>query len=90
MMKTVLKVVEEIRFEIESDMDAYETECRQDAAAKGYDIAGFNKTHKVTKDDEFYIGKVTRVFNKANDILIPVVGVDYEYNRNVESNLEEF
>lgn len=84
MIKYLCKSVEDYRFEREQDMDDFEREVRKDAADRGYNISGFNKSHKETKTDEYWVAKVTRVFNKPTNILMPISGVQFDFVSNAE------
>lgn len=70
-MKWLLKNTTEYRFETEADVDDFDAEIRKDAAENGYGVAAFNRTYKETKDDDYYIVKVTTVYNTAKDPINP-------------------
>lgn len=82
-MKWLLKNTAEYRIDTEAEVDAFDTEIREDAARNGYGVAAFSRTFKESKDDEYYIVKVTTTYNVAKD---PISGValDFKFPANME------
>ena len=76
-MKWLLKNTAEYRIDTEAEVDAFDEEIREDAAKNGYGVMSFSRTLKETKDDEFYIVKVTTSYNVAKD---PISGVTLDFN----------
>lgn len=58
----IMKQTDEIRVETEEEAKALIEEFKQKALENGYEIASYSATHKVKKDDDFYICKIIKVW----------------------------
>ena len=61
-MGEILKRTDEYRVETEADAKQFIEEAKQKAREGGYEIASYSATHKVKKDDDYYVIKVSRVW----------------------------
>lgn len=57
-----MKQTDEIRVETEEEAKALIEDFKQKALENGYEIASYSATHKVKKDDDFYICKIIKVW----------------------------
>jgi hypothetical protein len=58
----IMKQTDEIRVETEEEAKALLEDFKQKALENGYEIASYSATHKVKKDDDFYICKIIKVW----------------------------
>lgn len=58
----IMKQTDEIRVETEEEAKALIEDFKQKALENGYEIASYSATHKVKKDDDFYICKIIKVW----------------------------
>lgn len=58
----LLKQTDEIRVEDEEQAKELIEQFKQDALNGGYEIASYSATHKVKKDDDFYLCKIVKVW----------------------------
>lgn len=61
-MGEILKRTDEYRVETEADAKQFIEEAKQKAREGGYEIASYSATHKVKKDDDYYVIKVSMVW----------------------------
>ena len=61
-MGEILKRTDEYRVETEADAKQFIEEVKQKAREGGYEIASYSATHKVKKDDDYYVIKVSMVW----------------------------
>lgn len=61
-MGEILKRTDEYRVETEADAKQFIEEAKQKAREDGYEIASYSATHKVKKDDDYYVIKVSMVW----------------------------
>lgn len=58
----IMKQTDEIRVETEEEAKVLIEDFKQKALENGYEIASYSATHKVKKDDDFYICKIIKVW----------------------------
>lgn len=58
----IMKQTDEIRVETEEEAKALIEDFKKKALENGYEIASYSATHKVKKDDDFYICKIIKVW----------------------------
>ena len=58
----IMKQTDEIRVETEEEAKTLIEDFKQKALENGYEIASYSATHKVKKDDDFYICKIIKVW----------------------------
>lgn len=59
-MGEIMKQTDEIRVEDEMSAKALIEDFKEKAREGGYEIASYSATHKVKKDDDFYIVKIVK------------------------------
>ena len=59
-MGEILKQTDEIRVETEEDAKALIEDFKNKALQEGFEIASYSATHKVKKDEDFYICKIVK------------------------------
>jgi hypothetical protein len=60
MSRYLLKVEELYRADMEGEADALIEEMKKDSS---FELVNFSSTKKVTKDDEYYLVKIKKIFN---------------------------
>lgn len=58
----LLKRTEEYRVETEQDAEALIQSAKDDSVKNGYELTAYTATHKVKKDDDFYLVKLVKVW----------------------------
>lgn len=61
-MGEIQKQTDEIRVETEEEAKTLIEKFKEKAREEGYEITSYSATHKVKKDDDFYIVKVVKVW----------------------------
>lgn len=56
----IMKQTDEIRVETEDEAKALIENFKEKAREGGYEIASYAATHKIKKDDDFYIVKIVK------------------------------
>ena len=60
MIGEIMKMVEEYRVETEEQAKALIEQVKNQEADGGYELVSYTSTHKIKRDDEYYIVKVTK------------------------------
>ena len=61
-MGELLKRVEEYRVETEEQAEELITRAKEKSNEEGYELTQYCSTHKVRKDDDFFVVKLTKVW----------------------------
>lgn len=90
MIKWLIKSQNEYRLETMTDVEEFHQKMQQEAADNGYTLSTFSWTKREKKEkgeivDEWFIVKVTFVFNDSKDPENLFTKVEYPYNGNVEA-----
>ena len=62
-MGELLKRTDEIRVETEQDAKILVEESKKKGYEEGYEIISYQATHKVKKDDDFYLVKIVKKYS---------------------------
>ncbi len=58
----LMKRVDEMRVESEHEAEVLIQEIKEDGRKEGYEVSSYNVKRKLTKEDEYYIVKVQKVW----------------------------
>lgn len=61
-MGELLKRVDEVRVEIETDAKNFIEEAKKKGLEEGYELVSYQATHKVKKDDDYYLVKIVKQY----------------------------
>lgn len=59
----LLKRTEEYRVETEQEAEQFIQDTKATAIEKGYELNSYSATHKIKKDDDFYIIKLVKIYS---------------------------
>lgn len=58
----MIKRTDEIRVETEEAVQELITKTKNNAADDGYELTSYSSTHKVKKDDDYYVVKLVKTY----------------------------
>lgn len=92
MIRWLVKSTNEYRLETMSDVEQFHQKMQQEAEDGGYTLSAFSWTKREKKEkgeiiDEWFVVKVTFVFNDSKEPENPFTKVEYPYNGDFEPSM---